>query len=393
MNEALEVIFWGSVFLVFYTYLAYPVLLVVASGLVQSFRDTQYILTKTERRMRSRHEHPSVGVIVSAYNEEKHIQQRIENLLAQHYPPDKLKIYIGSDGSTDDTARIVRTFTDPRIVFFDFQENRGKISVLNDLVGSAEDPILVFTDANTEYTPNALLMLVRHFADRSVGAVCGDLNLVDPATGDNKDGLYWKWERVLKFHESKLHALLGANGAIYAIQRELYKPLPEDTIVDDFTIVMNIALAGYQVKYDPEAVAIEEVPPYLKDEYKRRVRIGTGNYQSFFRLLRVFHPKHKWLVFTFLSHKALRWFAPHLMIVALLSNLLLLPTPLYAALFASQCALYLLCFVGYKQKSIQNWAPPLQLMIFLFSINLSFLRGFQMFLSGQAKGSWSRTKR
>src|SRR5262249_33792649 len=157
-----------------------------------------------------------------------------------------------------------------------FKERRGKASILNNIIAGVKEPLVVFTDANTEFAPDDLRKLVRHFTDPTVGAVCGELFIRRQDRSDNQDSLYWRLERMLKFYEGRLGGLLGANGANYAIRRELFVLLPPDTIVDDFTIVMNIATEGYKIVYDTEAMAYESEAPSIAAEFTRRIRIGMG---------------------------------------------------------------------------------------------------------------------
>ena len=165
----------------------------------------------------------------------------MENLLTLDYPHEKLTFLIGSDGSSDKTAEILSQFNIDNLQVYIFDLNRGKMSVLNDLVDKAQDDFIIFSDANTHFQTDTVQQLTRHFNNKNIGGVCGELHLVDGDSGDNKDNVYWRYEQVLKFHESRLNALQGANGAIYAIRKSLFIPLPSNTIVDDFQIAMNVS--------------------------------------------------------------------------------------------------------------------------------------------------------
>ncbi|MFT6735705.1 MAG: cellulose synthase/poly-beta-1,6-N-acetylglucosamine synthase-like glycosyltransferase, partial [Polaribacter sp.] len=218
-------IFWLSLFLIIYSYLLYPLLL-------KLFVKPQEISMEMPKKL------PSVDVIIAAYNEESCIKARIENVLAQEYSG-KLQVLVASDGSEDNTGKIIESFTDPRVTAMNFEVNRGKISVLNDLIAKSKAKILVFTDANTDFNIDAVSVLVSSFSN-NIGAVSGELILETDDGNQNLDGFYWKYEQFLKKSESQLGSLLGANGAIYALYRDLYIPLSTDTIVDDFCIVMNV---------------------------------------------------------------------------------------------------------------------------------------------------------
>ena len=312
----IEILFWVVSLAIIYSYVIYPLILILVSALVQCVRDTQYTLIKKERRI-DISDSSSVTIVISAFNEESCIKERVENLLSMDYPAEKLNIFVASDGSTDNTNAILSSFDDPRLSTFCFEENRGKINVLNDLMERVTSEVTVFSDANTVFEKDAVTQLVMSINQKNVGAVCGELVLVDAHSGDNKDNLYWKYEQVLKFHESRLDALLGANGGIYAIKTKFYVPLPSNTIIDDFCIVMNVARQNQSVVYTPEAKAIEEIAPSMREEANRRIRIGAGNYQAFARLTWLLNPKYKWRWFSYISHKVMRWFVPHFMIISL----------------------------------------------------------------------------
>lgn len=389
-----EFIFWLSVFLVFYTYLFYPIILIFLSGLRQIFKDTSFVLSKSERRIQTA-ELPEVTVIIAAYNEEKCIGARINNLLELDYPKNKLRFIIGSDGSKDNTNSILSQFNEQNLDIFCFEQNRGKINVLNELMTKVNSSICVFSDANTMFEKDALVHLVSHFESRNVGAVCGELHLTDPFSGDNKDNLYWKYEQALKFHESRLNALLGANGAIYAIRTDTYIPLPANTIIDDFCIVMNIAQKGYDVVYAPEAKAIEEIAPDLAEESSRRIRIGAGNYQAMMRLGWLLNPMRGYRFFSYISHKILRWFVPHLMLVILTLNVILAADiEFYRYILFLQCIFYCAAITGMKMKSGSGPIfKVIQLLAFFLSMNLSLLRGFIKFLNKNLSATWESTSR
>lgn len=382
----METIFWLSTLLVAYSYVVYPILLTL---LVKLFGQKKVCID-----ISSKSEWPDVAIIIAAFNEEQDIKQRVENLLSQDYPADKITYYIGSDGSTDKTNEILEQFTDTRLQAHIFKANRGKASVLNDLVKLAKQPILVFSDANTHFEPDAIKRLVAHFDDKYVGAVCGELNLFNPGDNDNQDSTYWLYEQFLKEKEGQLDALLGANGAIYAIRTHLYTPIPDNTVVDDFLIVMNVAKQKYKITYDKAALAHEEIAPSIAEEGKRRIRIGTGNYQAFTRLYWALNPFIGWRFFSYVSHKALRWFTPHFMIVAFISNIILIGNMFYNAVFLMQVVGYSLAFWGQKVSKQGRQIPAsIALLTFFVSMNYALLQGFYRFAFKNTKGTWQRTSR
>lgn len=393
-HALLQITALASVGAVFYSYALYPLVLACIAGFVQTVRDGRYVFRKHERRAQREFELPAVAIVISAYNEERHIGPRIENLLALDYPAHLLQIYIGSDGSQDRTGAILAAVSDTRVHAFAFEHNRGKASVLNDLVARTDAPILVFSDANTYFERDALRPLVTHFADPGVGAVNGELRLKG-AAGDNQDSLYWRVEQFLKFFEARIGGLLGANGAIYAIRRELWQPLEPDTICDDFCVAMNVAAAGHRLVYEPAAWAEEDTPDAIGEEYKRRVRIGIGNFQALFR-----HPEYLWrtsvgTAFAYVSHKVLRWIAPHLLVLGLAASLALaLDSRAWLAFALLQVAGYLAAAVLYGLSGRGHALPGLlRIPAFLFALNWAFLVASYRYATGRYSGSWRRTSR
>ena len=397
MLTLLWVLAIGCPALVLYSYAGYPLLLWLLSRL----RDM--VAAPAPAAAAAGAELPPVAVVISAYNEEQHVVARIRNLLEQDYPADRLRIFIGSDGSRDRTGELLRSIADPRLQAFEFQQNRGKANVLNDLVARTREPLLVFSDANTLFAPGALRRLVAHFADPAVGCVAGELRLRSVG-GDNQDSLYWRIEQMLKRHESRIGATLGANGAIYAIRRELWRPLAPDTICDDFCVAMNVAARRRRSLYEPAAQAQEDTPASIGAEYGRRVRIGIGNFQALLR-----HPEYLLRTsmatrFAYVSHKVLRWLAPHLLLLALAAatTLAWAAPPAARALWtgvavAEGLALLLaalLYLLSERRAAAGARLPgPLAIPAFLFALNFAFLVASWRYATGNYSGSWRRTAR
>ncbi len=270
---------------------------------------------------------------------------------------------------------------------------RGKASVLNDTVPEARGEIIVFSDANTMTQPNSIKQLVRHFADEQVGAVCGKLELIDPASGQNVDGIYWKYENFLKGCEGRINGLLGVNGGIYALRKELYEPIPTNAIVDDFLIGMRIHLRRRRLIYDPTAVALEETPDTIGQEFHRRSRIGAGGFQSLQWLWPLLSPTYGWVGFTFWSHKIYRWMCPLLMVGALATNIALASQPLYLTLLLGQLAFYLIAAIGLGWLTGSRLPRALRLPAMFVSMNAALLMGLWRSLRGIRGGTWKRTER
>jgi len=372
-------LFWLSVAALLYSYFIFPLILRI------------FVTPKPVSRVQPENL-PSVDIIIAAYNEEACIKARIENALSQDYAGE-LQILVASDGSQDSTGQIIDSFEDIRVKAFNFEVNRGKISVLNDLVAKSTADLLVFTDANTDFNSDAVTILVESFSG-NVGAVSGELILETEDGNQNLDGLYWRYEQFLKKCESELGSLLGANGAIYALKRELYLPLPTDTIVDDFCIVMNVKKQGFDVLYNDQAIAKEEVAPSLEDEVGRRIRIGVGNYKAFFANLWALSPSQGLLSWCFWSHKVLRWFAPHLLLLALISNAMLLDIGFFRLTFIAQVLFYTIAWHGQKKiHKGQKVRGIVAIVSFFVSMNVALGQGFVRFCKGHKSGGWKRTAR
>ena len=382
-----EFVLWSALLLPIYSYVGFPLLIIGGATLIARLRKPPFIGEPVMPQPLL-----PVAVVVAAYNEEACIGELVSNLRAQNYPG-PVRIYLGSDGSTDGTADVMRAHADHSVSIAVFPANRGKASVLNDLVARVVEPIICFTDANSRLLPDALSRLVPHFADARIGAVCGELELRASVGGDNVDSLYWRLERVLKASEGMFGALLGANGGIYAIRRELYVPLRPDTLIDDFCIAMTVAASGKRLVYEAQARAVEYVPVNISDEFTRRVRIGIGNYQALFR-----HPEYLFrtnasTAFAYVSHKVLRWFTPHLLLVALCVNTLLLDEPFYRILWFVQLAVYAICIILYLLSARLQIPRILKIPVFLVAMNLAFGLGFLRYVAGRHSGSWKRTAR
>jgi cellulose synthase/poly-beta-1,6-N-acetylglucosamine synthase-like glycosyltransferase len=276
----------------------------------------------------------------------------------------------------------------------DYPQRRGKAAVLNAALREATGDIILLSDANTHIDAHALRCMVRWFADPQIGVVCGRLILHDPARGRNVDSVYWSYETFLKQNESRLGALLGANGAIYAIRRSCYRPIPDGTIVDDFVIPLLAKLCtGCAIIYDREATAHEVTPPALGCEFRRRARIGAGGVQSLSLLWRLLDPRRGWVAFTFFSHKLLRWLCPFFLLALLASNAGLAGQPLYRLALIAQLAFYLTSVLAAFLPAEPRIFRPLRLTTMFTGMNTALLVGYWRWLRGRQKGVWNPTAR
>jgi len=391
MNKALWIVLVGLA-LPLYSYLAYPAILFVLSGLIQLARDARYLVSRNERRSRSSRL-PSVSIIISAFNEEQVIARTLSHCLELDYPQDRLEIVLGSDGSTDRTVQIAENCCPQRVRVLDFRQRRGKVAVISDCVEHARGDIVVFTDANTALRRDSVRKLIRHFDYPDVGAVCGELRLVSAEGQPMREGLYWRYEMVLKILESRLRAVLGANGGIYALRRELFPSVNKNLITDDFVIPMKVRAQGHRVVYDPEAIAVEEAPPSMSAEFRRRLRIGAGNWQALRHCAELLLPTKGFVAFAFWSHKVIRWFTPFLLVLAFFANVLLLSSPIGQVTFSAQMAFYATAVLGYALQGLRLPAGPLGLVSYFVTINAALAMGFARGAVGAQQAAWHRTKR
>lgn len=384
-SPALETLCWTCLGVVSFVYLGYPLLVLVCSRLFGRVAAPPEL---------SEDELPTVSLLVAAYNEEIEIEGRILNALALDYPRDKLEIVIASDGSTDRTNEIARGYQRAGVRLLAYGKNCGKATVLNKSVPRLAGEVVVLSDANTHMAADALRRLVSPFHDPAVGVVCGRLVLTDPRTGKNVDGLYWKYETFLKKCESRLGALLGANGAIYAIRKHLYPGVRPGTLIDDFVIPLDAKRhSGCRIVYDARAVAREETAPSIGAEFHRRVRIGAGGYQSIGMLWPLLAPRNGWVALTFFCHKILRWLCPFFMLGALLANVPLLGDPTYDGLFAAQAGFYALAVAGNWLPARPRWLRYARLPTMFATMNVALLFGFFRWLLRPQNGTWRRTER
>lgn len=372
------VVFWVCASLIAYTYIVYPPLVWILSRLFG------------REKVAPESNLPSVSLLIAAHNEEMVMEQRLANALKLDYPRDRLEIVVASDGSTDDTAEIVRCYANQGVRLIELSPRRGKASAINRAMSQLQCEIVLLSDANTELDPQAVKKLVRWFGDPQIGVVCGRLVLSDPQTGNNADSIYWRFETILKQCESRLGGLLGANGAIYAIRRSIYVPIPDDTIVDDMAIPLLARLNSHcGIIYDVEATAWEPTAPDIREEFHRRARIGTGNFQNAVLLRRLLNPLQGFVAFSFFSHKILRWLCPFFLIGLFVANLALLGHDFYRLSLLAQLVAYVLAFGGL----VIPLPKLLRLPALFVGMNAALLVGFGRWLFHARQGTWRPTNR
>ncbi len=368
------------------SYVGYPLALVAIDAVRQLHGNVRRLRRGVDRRRtRELPLPPSVSMVVAAHDEEAVLGQKIDNCLGLDYPRDRLEVLVGSDGSTDRTEEIARSYAF-RGVILSSAPRAGKASVLNRLVPRAKGEIVVLSDANTFLARDALRRLLAHFEDPSVGAVCGQLRL----GGAREESAYWLYESVVKLYEGKLGCVLGANGGIYALRRRLYRPVPAQTITDDFVIPMRLLAAGHRVVYEPAAVAFEEAGP-TSAEFKRRARIGAGNLQALPLLPALWRAPRRGLALAFVAHKLVRWLGPLLLALALAGSLALWTSPLFRALLILQLAFYAAALWGSRPR--RGAAGRLcQLAHHFVAMNAALAVGAWRHLRHAQSAAWERTR-
>lgn len=311
-------VFWLSFFVILYTYVGYPLVL---SGW-RSLR---------RQKVKKREILPSVSVIVAAYNEERVIERKLKNLFGLDYPASLLEIIVSSDGSTDQTEAKVSRWKEqypngPSLLLLTAPAHVGKAAALNRAVAHARGEILVFTDARQTLDRKAAAALVSNFADDRVGAVSGELILVDRPGGEGASGvgLYWRYEKWLRKMESDVDSMLGATGAIYAIRKSLYDPIPAETILDDVLIPMQAVFKGYRTVFEPNALAYDFIAKRTENEFARKVRTLAGNYQLLWGIDTLWSWRKNRVFFQYFSHKVARLVVPFMLMLLLFSNLFLM---------------------------------------------------------------------
>jgi cellulose synthase/poly-beta-1,6-N-acetylglucosamine synthase-like glycosyltransferase len=375
-------LFWTCLAGIAYVYAGYPLLLLLLGALARRGRPVP------------EGDLPGATLVISAYNEEAVIRDKIRNSLALDYPREQLEIAVASDGSTDRTAAIAAEYAAQGVRLLHYPVNRGKNATLNDVLREVRGEVVVFTDANGVYQPDALRKLARHFGDPRVGCVCGELhylsgrdNLV--ARGYN---VYWRYDQRLKRLESQLGCLLGANGSIFAIRRDLYRPLP-GSIPNDMVTPIQIAARGYAVVYDPEAVSREAGSQDAPEELARRSRIiGRGILGVRAVLPDVLRSGRPLLLWELVSRKLLRYCTPFLFGGLLAANLFLW-TGLYGIVLAGQAAFYGAAALGWVLRRAGVTLRPLSFPLYFVLGNVATAMGWWKVLTGRQLTRWETADR
>jgi cellulose synthase/poly-beta-1,6-N-acetylglucosamine synthase-like glycosyltransferase len=376
---ALETLFWVSAALTIYVYAGYPLLL--------------YLFARRKDCASSAEgpELPRVSLLISAYNEKAVITEKLKNALSLDCGRGRLEIIVISDCSDDGTDELVRQFAGEGVCLVRQQERLGKSAGLNLGVQRATGELIVFSDANSIYRPDALRKLIRHFSDPEVGYVVGNCayrESAGQAASANSEGLYWKLETWLKERESDFGSVVGGDGAIYAIRRELFTTL-RATDINDLLNPLQIIARGFRGVYDRTAVCYEDAGDSFEKEFRRKVRIISRSLNAVRRapqvLLPWIQPRH-WLAL--ISHKLLRWFVPFYLFTVLITSLFLWQIPFYRFAVISQAGFYALAAIGWAVKSRREAPRIVYLPYYFVLVNLASLLGVIRAWSGSLSPTW-----
>ena len=377
MTAVLLTVFWVCLGLISLPIFVYPVIMFL-TGLIHPKRsDASY------------KEYPFVSVMVAARNEEKCIGERIRNLLSQDYPRDSFEVLVASDVSTDATDEIVRSYEDEGVSFLRSETRLGKSALMVELSKLARGELLVFTDANTLFNPDTVRELVEPFADPSVGCVVGSKqNSLDSVTCES---VYWRYEQMLKNLGSRIGAVLGATGAVFAVRKNLYKP-SDPARADDFETAVSARIQGYACLYNPKAIAAEPTPDN-SSQYHRMVRIVSWMIVSALALFREAVAERRYALSLQLAvHKILRWNMGLFAVVASISGFMLAFTDSTSNFVFLCVAVFSLTAIA--GKVIGNRFPsPLRLPYFFWLMCIASLVGIIRIISSSAKATWDHSTR
>jgi len=373
-----SVLYWSSLGLVVYTYVGYPALISALARL-------------RPRRIRSSSIEPTVSVVLAVHNEETNIGRKLDNLLGLDYPADKLQVVVVSDASTDGTDALVAEYRERhpgRVVLVQLESKSGKAVAINRGMERARGEVVVFCDARQQIDGQALRALVPPFADPSVGAVSGELEIA----GERGPSFYWRYEKLIRAAEGMVDSVVGATGALFAIRRHLFQQLPPGTLLDDVYTPMQIVLQGYRVLFEPGARVYDQ-EAQLSGEFARKARTLAGNFQLVELLPQLLNPFKNRLFTQFVSHKLLRLVCPFALATLLASNVVLVATgapgwPLYVLTLAGQMTAYGLALKGAIEG--ERAGRPARISHTFVVLNLAAVEGLRRFVGRELQWTTAR---
>lgn len=375
--ELTKICFWLSIFMILYPIIIYPSL-VCLLGLTWP------------RPVKRGSWLPCVTVLIPAHNEAQNIAATIRNKLEQDYPRERLEIIVMSDGSTDRTEDIVREFSSQNVRLVRRERREGKAAAINEGVRHAKGEILVFSDANSMFSPDAIRRMIENFSDSEIGYVTGKLTYKVESVGTAGSGCsgYIKYENALRALETKAGSIIGVNGGVDAIRRELYRDVPSQ-LITDFVLPLNVVSTKHRVVYDERAHSFEVANSELGSEFRMRVRVALRALQGITFMRRLCNPvKHPWAAFSLISHKVIRYCSFFFLAIVFVTNLVLVSNPHYAALLITQVITYTLAIVGLR-KSLPKLLQKLTLIpAYFLMTNAAFAVATMKFLKGETMATW-----
>lgn len=371
----MEILFWLSGLFIVYTYAGYPLILIIL----------KLIAPKTVSKS---YGEPKISVVIAAHNEASNILGRIDNIVCQQYPTDKIEIIVVSDGSTDQTVPLLKQVCFPNLVLLETSQNVGKAAALNRGVERSTAEIIVFADARQTFAPNVLKELAANFSDPLVGCVSGELILLQNSESriQTEMGGYWKYEKLIRKTESATGSVIGATGAIYAIRRTVYQPLPTGTLLDDVLTPMNIVMNGYRSVFDGSAVAYDVTSKDVSQEWKRKVRTLTGNWQLLSLSPKLLSPWSNPYWWRFLSHKLFRVLVPFALFAFFIAGALAEPK-LYLFITITEILFYILMLLALIFPVLRS-NKIINLGYFFIVMNAAAVVGFWRWITGKSTVSW-----
>ena len=385
MYNLLIIILIGSSLLILHTYVFYPLFMILI------YRNSNH----NQLLFYSDHELPSIAILIAAHNEEKVIEKKILSVFNTNYPSSKLKVFIGSDASTDRTDQIISNLTNTysNIEFIKFKGRVGKISIINHLQSLCDEPVLILSDANVIFKQNTIFELVKYFKDSNVGLVSA--NIIKESS--NNDGISYQEKKYLNF-ENKIKAsesyafnfIMGAEGGCYAIRNNLFSKVPSNFIVDDFFITMQVLERKNYALLNNLAICIEDVTTDISSEYRRKVRISSGNFQNLFFFKHLLFDFSS-ICFAFWSHKVLRWLTPFFIFICLFSSVFLIPYhKFFIWISCIQLLLLLFPLLNYFFKFNNVF---LKFIAHFYLMNFALFEGFIKFIKGIKSSIWEPINR
>lgn len=378
MYDAIKILFWGSSILVVYPYVIYPLILKVSNAFFRKPVDRKEF-------------YPVVTVIIPAFNEAEFIGATVENKLEQDYPKEKIDIIVVSDESTDGTDEIVNKFTHEHPVQLIRQvPRRGKAAGLNLAIKQAKGEIIIFSDANSIFDRDAIRKIVENYSDPSVGYVTGNLTYLVESEGVAQRGsdAYMKFENLLREIETQFGSVIGVNGGVDSIRKELYVDIPQDQITD-FVLPLHVIEQGKRVVYDERAGSCEAPNVDASSEFRMRVRVALRALRGLVYMRALFNPvRHARTSFCLVSHKLIRYFAPWFMIFALVSNVFLYKHDLYMGLLIVQVLFYLLALIGITKVSVPGLGKFTKVPSYFVLSNAAFFVAIIKLFKGESMAMW-----